>query len=105
MESHEVVKEYLIELLGKESTATKQFIDILIKKWKPSSKPSPLTDQDALLEVYHRPNDEELVLMAAKRPPAKHKKQEGNSSHQPQVQRRNVWSDFMLHIHHHFLLA
>ena len=85
-----MVEEYLTDLLGKESAATKQFIDIFINKWKLPAKSSPFTDQDTLLKVYHRPNDEELVLMAAKKPSAKHKKQEGNSSHQPQVQRRSV---------------
>lgn len=90
MESHKVVEEYLTELLGKESTATRQFIDALLKKWKPFSQTLPLTDQDPLLEVYHRPNDEELVLMAATKPSAKHKKQEGNSLQQQQTQRRNV---------------
>ena len=91
MESHKVVEEYLTELLGKESTVAGEFIDALLKKWKPSSsKAVSLTNQDPLLEVYHRPNDEELVLMAAKKPSAKHKKQEGSSSQQPQAQRRNV---------------
>lgn len=89
MESHNVVEEYLTELLGKESMTTRQFIDTLLKKWKPS-KSLPFTDQDTLLEIYHRPNEEELVLMAAKRSSAKYKKQEVNSPQQPQAQRRNV---------------
>lgn len=88
MESHKIVEDYLTELLGVEGTVTRQFIDTLLKNWKPSSNLLPLTDQDPLLEVYHRPNDEELVLMAAKRPNAKHKKQE--TPQQLQAQRRNV---------------
>lgn len=91
MESHKVVEEYLTELLGKESAVAGEFISTLLKKWKPSSsKAVSLTNQDSLLEVYHRPNDEELVLMAAKKPSGKHKKQEGSSSEQPKPQRRNV---------------
>lgn len=87
METRTVVEEYLTELLGKECTATRQFIETLLKKWRPPSQPSPVTDQDPLLEVYHRPSDEELVLMAAKRPTSKHKKQEPQ---QLQTQRKNV---------------
>lgn len=87
MKSHTVVEEYLTELLGRESTATRQFIETLVKKWKSSSQVLPVTDQDPLLEVYHRPTDEELVLMAAKRPTSKHKKQEPQ---QQQMQRKNV---------------
>ena len=85
-----VVEEYLTELLGKEVKAAGQFIDTFLKKWKASSNVLSVTNQDPLLEVYHRPNDEELVLMAAKRPPAKHKRQEGSTSQQPQAQRKNV---------------
>ena len=104
MESHKVVDEYLTELLGEENTAARQFIDTFLKKWKASSNVLSLTDQDPLLEVYHRPNDEELVLMAAKRPSAKHKRQEGNTSQQPQAQRRNVQFSCIAVILH-FLVA
>ena len=104
MESHKVVEEYLTELLGKESAVAGEFINTLLKKWKPSpSKTVSLTNQDSLLEVYHRPNDEELVLMAAKKPSAKHKRQEGSSSQQPQAQRRNVQFAYIV-IYLYFLL-
>lgn len=87
MESHKMVEEYLTGLLGKESGAIRQFIDTLIKKWNPPTKP---LSQDTLLEVYHRPNEEEMVLMAAKKPSAKHRKQEGNSPQQQDIQKKNV---------------
>ena len=87
MESHTIVEDYLTELLGKECTASRQFIDTLLKKWRLALQPSPVTDQDPLLEVYHRPTDEELVLMVAKKPTSKHKKQEPQ---QLQTQRKNV---------------
>lgn len=100
-----MVEEYLTELLGKESAASRQFIDTLLKRWKPSSQSSPMTEHDPLLEVYHRPSDEELVLMASKKPSAKHKRQEGTLSRQLQIQNRNVQFIYIVVILYFLLLA
>ncbi|XP_065912822.1 activating signal cointegrator 1-like isoform X2 [Dysidea avara] len=89
MESHAMVEDYLLELLGKEDTAAKQFIDTLLQKWKPQSNVS--FNVDPLMEVYHRPSDDEMILMnATKKPSGKHKKQEGSAPRQPQAEKRNV---------------
>jgi len=85
MESHATVEEYLLELLGNKDMAAKQFIDALLQKWKPQ----PSFNDDPLMEVYHRPRDDEMVLMTAtKKPSGKHKsKQEGSVPRQPQVEK------------------
>ena len=92
MESHAMVEDYLLELLGKEDTAAKQFIDALLQKWKPQSSSSVHSfSDDPLMEVYRRPSDDEMVLMTGtKKPSGKHKKQEGSAPRQPQGEKRNV---------------
>ena len=87
-----MVEDYLQELLGKEDAVAKQFIDALLQKWKPQPSTSvPSFSDDPLMEVYHRPSDDEMVLMTGtKKPSGKHKKQEGSAPRQPQVEKRNV---------------
>jgi len=87
-----MVEDYLLELLGKEDTAARQFIDVLLQKWKPQpSTRVPSFSDDPLMEVYHKPSDNEMVLMiGTKKPSGKHKKLEGSTSRQLQVEKRNV---------------